>query len=167
MEMELAAAIVTGVVSVVGALVAVVTVQGQAEKAVGDLYDQMVRFRVEHPEVLELSRKWASGNFAQVYGDGDAVDPRWVTYYSYFELCVGYCNSAILAWYGFRLGRRSFTHHHKPLIKLVLTENYPIMRDLLHGGGEGKYLSVPLKKFMSMVEGEGWDWEREHELLKM
>ena len=138
METEIAAVIVTGIVSIVGALVAIVTVQGQAEKEVGDIYDQMVKFRVEHPEVLELSRKWQAGNFAKVYGDGGSLDPQWVTYYSYFELCIGYCNSSILAWYGFRLGRRSFKHHHKPLIKLVLTENYPILKTIQEDGENGK-----------------------------
>jgi hypothetical protein len=47
-------------------IIAVVKMWWEAEKQASDIYDQMVKFRIEHPEVNALSRKWEPGYFRKV-----------------------------------------------------------------------------------------------------
>ena len=159
-------AIVAAVVSVVGAAVSVIysviTMRAQAQKEVGDLYDQMVKFRVEHPVVLRLSRKWEHGHWKRIYEQPRDTDDNWVAYYCYVELCIGYCNMVLSS--RLRLSRASYLHHHRQLVKLVLTENNPIIEDLLR---EGKYISEAVKGFRKEMEIEGWNWADEHKKLAM
>ncbi len=73
-------AIITVIISVVGLSITIISAWVQAEKQVNDLYDQMVRFRTEHPEVMRLSRDWKPGHFAKVYGQATEEDTKWVIY---------------------------------------------------------------------------------------
>ncbi len=160
--MDFMTALTGAVVAIVGLTITILSTWAQAEKEANDLYDQMVRLRVEHPVVMARSRRWAPGTFAKVYGEGQESEPEWAIYYSYVELCLSYCNAVLVARHGWRMNRASFTHHHRPLIKLVMTEHNPIIEDLLK---EGKFLSRYVKEFRAKLTAEGWDWREEHRKL--
>lgn len=160
--MEIAAAIVVAIVSVVSVIITVVTVRSQAEKQVSDLYDQLVQFRIAHPEVMSLSRRWEPGCLARLYAPQQQVDPDWVVYYSYVELCLGYCNAVLSARRAWRLRGSSFTHHHKQLITLILTEHNPIVEHLATKGG---FISRYIIDFREELQREGWNWRERFSLL--
>lgn len=174
MTVENAVAIVGAVVSIASATVAGIfgylsirnamqSRYAQAEKEAGDAYDRMVAFRVAHPAVMRLSREWQPGYFEKVYLQVDSNEGQeWVTYYSYVELCIGYCNIVLSAWYQGLLSKTAFESDHKLLIKLLLTENNPIVEDLIQ---ESKYISRHIKRFREDVAQDGWSWSDEHKLL--
>lgn len=157
-------AIIGAIVSVVGAIISVtfglISVRAQAQKEVEVLYDQMVKFRTEHPEVLSLSRRWTHGLWHRVYVQTEPADREWVIYYSFVELCLGYCSAVLFS--KSRLGKASYEYHHKPLVKLLLTEHNPIIEDLLR---EGKYISPHVKRFREELQSQGWNWQKEHTKL--
>ena len=155
-------ALIGVMVATVGLAITILTTWAQAEKEAADLYDQMVRVRVEHPFVMALSRRWSPGTFAKVYGEGQESEPDWTIYYSYVELCLSYCNAVLVARRGWRMNRASFTHHHGSLIKLIMTEHNPIIEDLLK---EGKFVSRYVKEFRVKLTAAGWDWREEHRKL--
>ena len=152
---------ISAIVAVIGAIVSVIfsltTIRNRAQKEVSDLYDQMVKFRTEHPEILRLSRSWTHDCWSKVYGQSTSDDVAWVTYYNFVELCLGYCNTVLFSqcW----LTRSSYQNHHKPLIKLLLTEHNPIIEDLLQ---EAVYISPSIGKFRKELEREGWNWRKQH-----
>ncbi len=157
-------AIIGATVAVIGAIVSVtfglIAVRSQAQKEVGDLYDQMVKFRTEHPEVLRLSRHWTHDCWPKIYSQSDAGDAEWVTYYSFVELCLGYCNTVLFS--RGRMSRASYRNHHKPLVKLLLTEHNPIIEDLLL---EQEYISPSVKDFREEMERGGWNWQEQYDKL--
>jgi len=159
-----ATAIIGAIVSVAGGIISVtfgvVAMCAQARQEVGDLYDRMVQFRTEHPEVLRLSREWTHDLRGQVYGQAESTDNQWVVYYSFVELCLGYCNAVLLSRR--RLGWRSYRDQHKPLVKLLLTENNPMVEDLLE---VGEYISPLIRPFRDKLERKGWNWREEHAKL--
>ncbi len=158
------AAIIGAIVSIIGAIISItfgiISMRVQSEKRVGDLYDQMVKFRNEHPEVLRLSRHWTSEHWARVYSQLASTDTQWVTYYCFLELCLSYCNAVLYSKR--RLGKSSYENYHKPLVKLLLTEHNLIIEDLLK---DGKYISPYIKQFRKDLENEGWNWHEQHEAL--
>jgi hypothetical protein len=162
--MEIAATIVVAIVSVVSVIITVVTVRSQAERQVGDLYDQLVQFRIAHPEVMSLSRRWEPECLARVYAPQQQVDTNWVVYYSYVELCLGYCNAVLSARRAWRLGGGSFTHYHKQLVTLILTEHNPIVEHLLTKGG---FVSRYIIDFRKELQREGWNWREKFNLLPL
>ncbi|RMG31308.1 MAG: hypothetical protein D6732_14925 [Methanobacteriota archaeon] len=95
----------------------------------------MVKFRVDHQEVMKLGRCWEGGNWEKIYLQNEEKHKEWVICYSYFELCMGYCNAAIHAQKWLRLPPGSFNNQHKQSIKLILTENYPILKNILDDDG--------------------------------
>mgnify|MGYP001228348923 CR=1 FL=1 len=175
MNAQTAISIVGAFVSVSSAVVAVIfgwlsirnarlSTYAQTENEVETIYSNMVDFRVSHPVVMSLSRAWKPDKFSSVYNQGDETDDsQWVTYYSYAELCIGYCNMVLAAWYQGRMEKSSFLDHHRPLVKLLLTENYPLVENLISTGG--KYLSNHIQSFVAEMSSEGWNWEQEHKLL--
>ena len=147
-------AVLSATVSVIFGLIAV---RSRAQKEVGDLYDQMVKFRTEHPEVLRLSRNWTHDCWSKIYRQSNPDDIAWVIYYNFVELCLGYCNAVLFSKHW--ISRSSYQNHHRPLIKLLLTEHNPIIEDLLQ---EGTYISPSIGKFRKELEREGWNWRKEH-----
>lgn len=157
--MELTPIVAAGV-SVLGALVTaaigIATNRVRASKEVANLYDQMVRFRAEHPEVLRLSRSWSDGGFLMMYRQVTQEDQAAALYCCYGEFCIGYCNAVLSS-------RRWLTSkHHLPLVKLVLTENAPLVIELIR---EGKYISHLIQDHWRQEEKRGWNWILEHEQL--
>ena len=149
--------IIALIISLVGVSVTLMSAWSRAEKQVGELYDQMVRYRTKYPEVMFFSRQWKEDYFKNIYYQKSEDDKKWVIYYSYVELCLGYCNTVLLLRWSLRPG--SYRHQHKELIKLILTEHYPIIKDLL----KGPYISTLIKKFIE--KQEDWNWKDEYRKL--
>ena len=105
--------------------------RAQAHKDISALYDSLVVFRKEHPEVHRLSSRWDASNFARIYTQASDEDRQWVLYYAYVELCLGFCNAVLHAENSGFLDPGAFKNQYKPLVKLLLTEHYPIVEDLL------------------------------------
>ena len=165
------AAIIGGAVSLIAALVSIIfsmksyhqakqNQYAQAEKDASDAYDRMVNFRTSHPEVFKLAWNWKRGYFQKVYAQNNPNDKEWVYYYTYVELCLGYCNIVLSARSRRVISEIDFNDRHRRLVKLLLTENNPILEDLLV---EDKYISEYIKKFRS--EEIGWKWKDEHNKL--
>ena len=153
--------IVTMTISLLGLMITAVNVWTQAERQVGNLYDQMVRYRTEHPEVMYLSRKWQADCFYKIYNQTNEHDKSWVIYYSYSELCIGYCNAVLSSRW--RLPPGSYRNQHQPLVKLTLTEHNIIIEQLVRGD----YISGQVKRFRLKLRKEGWDWQEEHRKIAM
>lgn len=160
--MEVIIAVIGSAIALVGAALTILTMWAHTETQTGDLYDKLVRLRVDHPVVMALSRRWSIDSFGKVYAERQDLDPKLVIYYSYVELCLAYCNAVLVAHRGMRINPGSFRYYHRPLMKLLLTENYPIVEHLAQ---EGKYLSKLLMDFRSSLASEGWNWKHEHHRL--
>ena len=155
--------IISAVVSIIGAIISIcfglITIRTQAYKEVNDRYDQMVKFRVDHPEVFHLARDWSPRFWHKIYDSKHPENVQWVIYYNYVELCLGYINSVL----GSRryLTIAAYEHHHKYLVKLIIAEHNPMIEGLL----KDSYISPHIKQFRKKLESDGWDWSLEHRKL--
>jgi len=73
---------------VIGYLVYTSTRQAQRaemQREIGHLYDQLMDFRAEHPEVLALSRRWNVGSFEAIYRQRSDEERQLALYYTYAE----------------------------------------------------------------------------------
>lgn len=170
---ETLAAVIGAVVSLLAAIVSTVfglvayrqsqdSQRAATESMVNGLYDRLMEFRVQHPQVLAATRQWTSDAIEHVYSPMNTSDHTWAIYYSYVELCIGYCNAVLSSVASGRLRRQIYEAQHESLVRLLLTENNPIVCDFLR---EGKYVSRYLVEFRQRLDREGWDWSREHTLL--
>jgi len=133
--------------------------QAEAYRRIHELYDRVVQVKIEHPVLLALARKWESSAMRRVYEHASDEDRRWAVYYAYVETCIGFCNAVLQARGRKLMPRREFEDQWLPLVKLVITEHYPIISGFLT---EQKYVSSYLRDFVSELRGSGWDWSREH-----
>lgn len=157
---SIASATVAGILGYLSIRNAKLSQYAQAQKEAADAYDRMVSFRVAHPRVMQLSRDWTPDCFRYVYLQTPPNEnDEWVTYYSYVELCIGYCNAVLSARDQRLLSESSFSNHHKLLVKLLLTEHNPIITNLLE---HGKYISMHVRRFRDELAAQGWNWNDEH-----
>jgi len=137
--------------------------RAEIQREISALYDRLMEVRLDHPEMLELGHTWTPGNLERVYRQRSAEDREWARYYTYVELCLGFCNAVLYARSKKLLSRDAYAGQYEPLVKLLLTEHCPILRDLLHSGG--MYLSTQLKRLWHESQEHGWDWESRHTAL--
>ena len=97
----------------------------------------------------------------RVYLQENETDTAWALYYGYVELAIGYCNNVLIAR-GELLSGRSYEHHHRRLVRLLITEHLRIIQNLLESQ---KYISPLISQFMKEEEELGWDWASEHNML--
>jgi len=135
--------------------------QAETHRHVGELYDKLVDYRKEYPEVLSLARLWRPEYLTRVYHQRSDEDRQWAMYYGYAELVLGYCTQ-VLVTRGCALAGRAYTQHHHGLVKLLLTEHYPIVKQLAAPGG---YASPLIARFIERQRAQGWDWESRHSAL--
>ncbi|MCP4590352.1 MAG: hypothetical protein GY842_06395, partial [bacterium] len=110
--------------------------RAEAHRGINSLYDKLMDYRTSNPKVLGLSRGWRREYFTSIYEQKTGQDREWAIYYTYVELCLGFCNVVLYNWHQRLLDRQAYEDHFKPLIKLIMTEHHPILRDLLR---DGKY----------------------------
>jgi hypothetical protein len=133
--------------------------RAETHREISALYDRLMEVRLANPDVLELSRRWTRDNLDRIYNQRSAEDREWARYYSYVELCLGFCNAVLYARSRGLLTQDAYLGQYEPLVRLLLTEHYPIVRDLLDKGG--KYLSAQIQNLWRELESR-WDWEAEH-----
>jgi hypothetical protein len=149
---------------VIGYLVYALTSQSQRaeiQRQVGFLYDKLMDFRAEHPEVLVLARNWNEACFAAIYRQTSEEDKRWALYLTYAELCCGFSNVVLYGDSLRLLGKRAYEKQYEPLVRLILTEHYPYIASAV----QGPYLSTFIKDFVIDAERKGWDWQQRHKML--
>lgn len=124
-------------------------------------YDNLMKFRATHPEVLALSRKWDDGYFKFLYSFPKEEASSWVIYYTYVELCLAFINAVLFGRDIKVLDRRAYQYHYRPLILLLLSEHYPYIKSVIGSS----YISIYIKKFVQEVSSSGWDWNVRHRAL--
>ena len=128
-----------------------------AERAIGDLANSLAQLRVEYPEAIALARRWQPEDWERLYGDGE--DSRLLLrYYSYVE---EFCNTTLRARDARQISGEAFGGHYVRLTRYFLTENWPIMDQML----QAPYVSTYIREEIVRARGEGWDWPAEHERL--
>lgn len=132
------------------------------ETRIEDLYDRLMDYRLKHPEVLRLSRHWKPECISQIYSQSSEEERAWAIYLGYVELCISYCNAVLVGRKRARLSSDVYRMQHEPLMKLLLTEHYPAMRQLTRDGG---FVSAGIRNFMQEMQSKGWDWQAAHERL--
>jgi hypothetical protein len=131
------------------------------QRSIEDVYDKMVKYRAEHPEVMKLCYRWNNDSFAAIYRQRNAEEVRWANYYNYAELVSGFMNAVLYGRKIKLLDHHAYEGHYKPLVKLLVTENYPYFQSIL----DYPYLSSFIKEFIHDLKNEGWDFSEKHKKL--
>ena len=130
-----------------------------AQRAIGDLANATARFRAEHPEIMRCASRWTRADFAVLYGRADAPDADTIVrYYSYVDMGLEFCNTALAARERGVVPSDVFERHYRPLVRLFLAENYPYVSTAL----SGPYLSSYVRGEMEKATEGGWDWDVQH-----
>lgn len=137
------------------------TQRAEILREIGSRYDRLMDFRAAHPQVLALSRGWSEACFDAIYRQATPEEREWALYYTYAELCSGFCSLVLSAWKLGALERAAFERYYRPLVRLLLTEHYPYLKTVLHG----KYLSKYITEFVAETRKAGWDWDLNHQRL--
>lgn len=133
-----------------------------AQRSIGDLQSAVANFRAEYPEVMAVSPEWGDTQAAILHGQSNGTDrDSIVRYYSYVELGLEFCNTALAARSRGSIPDDVFSRHYRPLIRHFLAENKPFIEYALRG----PYLSDYVREEWTAAEASGWNWhERFHRL---
>lgn len=124
---------------------------------INETYNKIITFRIEHPEVLSLSRKWNPGIMPRIYEQNNEEDKQWVVYYTFVEMCNEYCNEVLIGWIDCLLDDESFFNQYEPLVRLLQTEHNLLVNDLLR---ESHYISKLIKDYRQLMQEKGlWCWD--------
>lgn len=158
-----ASAIVAAAVSVWTARQTRKTEQIAAYRSVHELYDKMVQLKLENPDFLVHARDWDAAKMRCVYTAEDPEHSVWSRYYTFAELCIGFCNAVLQAHECRLMGNQDYEKQWERLVRLVVTEHFPVMSGFL---AEGPYLSQYLRDYIGTMESEShWDWRQQHRAL--
>ncbi len=161
-SVSVAAAVITGIVSIWMLRHRRLVQETEAYRAISELYDRVVQAKLQRPELLPLARRWSAARMRGAYEQLTDEDRDWAIYSTYTEVCIGFCNAVLQARSRGLMPKHEFEAQWEPLVKFVITEHYPMIRDLLK---EAKFVSSYLTDFVDELRTAGWDWEREHRLL--
>jgi hypothetical protein len=133
----------------------------QIQQEINAKYDKMVDYRLQHPDVLSLSRRWRPDCFTRIYDQKTEDDRSWAIYYGYVELIISYCHSVLYAMDGTErlIDPDFYRTEHEPLIRLLLAEHYPILAQIARPGA---YVSKYLVNHIQHLKAAGWNWEASH-----
>jgi hypothetical protein len=166
-------ATIAATVSVVSAVVAIalgvwtarLTRQAQqveAYRAVHDHYDKMIQLKFTNPDFLIQARDWDTGKMKCVLDASMPQHAEWSRYYTFAELCIGFANAVLQARSRHLMGKPEYKKQWERLVRLVVTEHYPIISTFL---AEGPYVSEYLCNYVKDTEQRGWNWDKEHARL--
>lgn len=131
------------------------------ETRIEGLYDRLMDYRLKHPEVFRLSRLWGPECLAKIYSQVDDKERQWAIYVGYVELCISYCNATLQAYRRGHLKADVYRSQHERLVRLLVTEHFPIMQQLTQDG----FASSLIRNYIDEQRGYGWDWERRYQLM--
>ncbi len=136
---EVLAALIAAIAAVSSVIVSLIAVRRSKKNKISSIYtdiseryDNLIRFRTQHPQVLPLSRKWETRFLKSMYYPVTDEDKQWVIYFTYVELCIGYCSSVLMARANKLLDGDSYENQYLPLVRLLLTEHAPIIGGLVN-----------------------------------
>lgn len=136
--------------------------RAQTQRSISESYDRLIKFRSDHPEVLQLSQHWNDACFDLIYTQEKDEDINWVYYYTYAELCFSFINAVLSGRKSRLLDKGVYESQYKPLVKLLLTEHNPLVSSLLVNG---KFISSYIKEYRYELEKAGWNWSEMHRQL--
>lgn len=131
-----------------------------AGRAIGDLANSLARLRVEYPEAIAVARRWQPEDWERLYADREN-SRLLLRYYSYVEVGLEFCNTTLRARDARQIRGEAFRGHYGRLTRYFLTENCPIVEQML----QAPYLSTYIRDEVARGRAEGWDWAAEHERL--
>jgi hypothetical protein len=135
--------------------------KASTQRSIDGLYDEMIKYRTAHPEVLRLCYRWNKDSFDAVYRQLNAEEIQWVIYYNYVEIVCGFLNAVLHGRKNRLLDHHAYESHYKSLVKLLVTEHYPYFLVVL----KGPYISALIREFIRDLKGEGWDFSEKHKIL--
>jgi hypothetical protein len=112
--------------------------------------------------MLRFSRQWSSRCFERIYQQRSDEDRQWALYYTYVELCLGFCNAVVYLARRGHLEAVAYEQQYARLVRLLLTEHNPLVEDLLM---KPHFVSEFIRSFRNDLTRQGWDWEAEHQRL--
>lgn len=164
--MELATALFAALSSAILAYLAYLlsrqSERSQTYRSTSEAYDRLIRFRVEHPEVMNLSHRWTPACWDYLYRQSDETDRKWAIYYTYVELAIGFINAVLYARSQKLLDRKVFEAEYGMLMKYLMTENYPIISSMLESG---KYVSTYVRVYWQELKELAWNFEANHKAM--
>lgn len=138
------------------------TAQQAARRAIGDLANSLAMFRVEWPVVVRAARTWSSDCWPVVYGAVPREDADDLArYYAYVDVGLEFCNSVLAAAQEKHITKRALEEHYGPLVRLFVTENWPMVRDMLGHA----YISPSIRSEVARIQRDGWDFDHEFAAL--
>ena len=94
------------------------SVNAQSFSRIGDTYDKIVEYRLQHPEVLAIAKQWKKGDLNKIDSDSEIAK-----YYSYGELCIGFCDNCLYHQRSKLMSKKTFNDYYSGLMNLVAEEN--------------------------------------------
>jgi hypothetical protein len=136
--------------------------QQAARRTIGDLANSVAMFRVDWPSVMRTARWWSPACWPAMYGTAPSTDADSLTrYYSYVDVGLEFCNSVLVAAHDKHITRKALDEHYGPLVRLFMTENWPIVEDMLRH----TYISPIVRSEVERLTREGWGFRREFDAL--
>ena len=131
-------------------------------RTIGDLANQLAAIRLEYPEASRYGRRWEMRDWDILGGahEGPAADLR-TRYYCYVDVGLEFCNAALAARANGAISAETFRGHYGRLVRLFLTENYPIVAHMR----ARPFLTSDVQQELASAEAEGWVWADQHEAL--
>lgn len=161
----LVAAVVSGAISLAGVMLqsrqARIQQSLAAQQDITAKYDALVSYRLQHPEVLSLARRWRPENWVDIYDPKDLGEHTWTIYYGYVELITLYASAVLYAHEHRLITRDLFDRQHEPLIRLLVAEHYPILSEIARPGA---YVTDYLVRHIERLSAT-WDWKATHDQL--
>ncbi|MDI6712052.1 MAG: hypothetical protein QMD96_02315 [Anaerosomatales bacterium] len=136
--------------------------QEEAYRAIHALYDKMVQYKLDNPDIVQRARTWEDSKIATMYQADSEEGAAWSRYCTFVELCIGFANAVLQARSRRLMGKSEYEDYWERLVRLVITEHFPII------GGyflEGPYISRYLRDYVRALSADGWDWSIQHARL--
>lgn len=133
-----------------------------AQRAIGDLANTMAHMRSDHPEIMAIGRHWKASDMAILYGRRASPEASAIVrYYSYVDVGLEFCNTALAARDEGHIPAHVFDRHYRRLIRLFFAENWPYISQTR----ASQYVSQYVKDELAVAENEGLTWATLHEEL--
>ncbi len=113
-------------------------------------YDEIARLRANNPDVLSLGESWEPEKLGEMYS-GSPESEKWARYYSYAELCIGFCTTCLYLRRARMIPEKTYKDFSQGLVGLLVTENTPLFRHL----ADLPFCSETFRSLMSEWE-PGW-----------
>lgn len=136
--------------------------QEEAYRAIHALYDKMVQYKLDNPDVMHRARHWDPSKSAMLYRSDSGEGAAWSRYCTFVELCIGFANAVLLARSRGLMSKSEYEDYWERLVRLVVAEHFPIISTYFL---EGPYISEYLRDYVRRPPAADWDWLTQHARL--